>query len=41
MEDGKIIVKDYLKFLDSSEVKNGVKEFQKQQAEGVKRAPRL
>lgn len=41
IEDGKIIVKDYLEFINSDEVQKGVKEFQAKQAEGVKKAPRL
>lgn len=41
IEDGKIIVKDYLAFVKSDEVKRRVAEFKKKQAEGVKKAPRL
>jgi allophanate hydrolase subunit 1 len=41
IEEGKIIVKDYLKFMNSEEVKEGVRAFQAKQAEGVKKAPRL
>lgn len=41
IEEGRIIVKDYLKFINSDEVKEGVRAFQAKQAEGVKKAPRL
>lgn len=41
IEDGRIIVKDYLAFINSDEVKQGVIEFKEKQAEGVKKAPRL
>lgn len=41
IEQGKIIVKDYLDFINSEEVKEGAKAFQAKQAEGVKKAPRL
>lgn len=41
IEEGKIIVKDYLKFINSEEVREGVRAFQAKQAEGVKKAPRL
>lgn len=41
IEEGKIIVKDYLDFINSEAVKEGAKAFQAKQAEGVKKAPRL
>jgi len=41
IEEGKIIVKDYLEFINSEEVREGVRAFQAKQAEGVKKAPRL
>ncbi len=41
IEQGKIIVKDYLDFINSEEVIEGAKAFQAKQAEGVKKAPRL
>ncbi len=41
IEDGKIIVKDYLEFYNSEEVQTGMKKFQTKQAEGVKKAPKL
>jgi len=41
IEAGKIIVKDYLKFINSEPVREGVKAFQEKQAQGLKKAPRL
>jgi allophanate hydrolase subunit 1 len=41
IEDGRIIVKDYIQFVNSAEVRDGVKQFKAKQAEGAKTAPRL
>lgn len=41
IEEGKILVKDYLTFIHSDEVKKGVEAFQAKQAEGTQKAPRL
>lgn len=41
IEEGKILVKDYLAFIHSDEVKQGVEAFQAKQAEGTQKAPRL
>lgn len=41
IEEGKIVVKDYLRFIRSDEVKEGVEAFQAKQAEGTKKAPKL
>lgn len=41
IEDGEIIVKDYLEFLKRDDVVKGTEEFQKKQEEGTKKAPRL
>lgn len=41
IEDGRIIVKDYIQFVNSDEVRAGVKQFKAKQAEGAKTAPRL
>ncbi len=41
IEDGEIVVKEYLDFVNSEEVKKGAAEFQAKQAEGSKTAPRL
>lgn len=41
IEDGKIVVKDYLAFYNSEAVQKGMKDFHAKQAEGVKTAPRL
>jgi urea carboxylase len=41
IEEGAIVVKSYLEFLNSEKVKEGVKEFEAKQAKGSKVAPRL
>lgn len=41
IDDGQIIVKDYLAFLNSPAVVQGAEEFQKKQREGSKKAPKL
>lgn len=41
IEDGEIVVKDYIAFINSPEVVKGTAEFQAKQAEGIKKAPRL
>jgi len=41
IEEGTIVVKEYLEFYNSEEVQRGAKEFQEKQKEGTKKAPRL
>lgn len=41
IEQGKIVVKEYLEFYNSEEVQKGIKELQKKQEEGKKKAPKL
>lgn len=41
IEEGEIVVKEYLEFYNSPEVQKGAKEFQEKQKEGTKKAPRL
>ena len=41
IEDGEIVVKEYLDFINSPDVKKGAEEFQAKQAEARKTAPRL
>ena len=41
IDKGKIIVRDYLAFINSDEVKQEAQEFREKQIEGVKKAPRL
>lgn len=41
IEEGEIVVKDYIAFINSPEVVKGTAEFQAKQAEGTKKAPRL
>ena len=41
IEDGKIVVKDYLAWYKSDEVQKGMKEQNARREEGVKKAPRL
>jgi allophanate hydrolase subunit 1 len=41
IEEGQIVVKDYLNWLNSEEVKKGAEEFRKKQAEGAAKAPKL
>lgn len=41
IEEGEIVVKDYIQFVTSPEVLKETEDFKQKQAEGVKRAPRL
>ena len=41
IETGKVVAKDYMAWYNSDEIQNGIKELEKKQAEGVKKAPRL
>lgn len=41
IEDGTIVAREYVAFLNSDPVKNGAELFQQKQAEGLKTAPRL
>jgi hypothetical protein len=41
IDEGSVIVKDYISFISSEIVKEEVKKLKEKQAEGVKKAPRL